>query len=168
MNDQVLAELIHVVESNAVATQLKPAIDDVLAALIASPKEPQAWRALPQDFFASRLPAGIKSAWLFALRDGAVFGNERHPNSWQRSIALQGAAEFELLIDGDWKSFAIQPTGSADCAVSIPPDVWHRIRIGPNVFVSLSFHTAPASELIEETSEGDDMTRTKQRLYGSH
>lgn len=168
MNDQVLAELIHVVESKAVANKLKPAVADVLDALIASPKEPQAWEPLQQDFFGARLPDGIKSGWLFALRNGAVFGNERHPNSWQPSIALQGAAEFELLLDGVWKKFVIHPSGSADGAVSIPPNVWHRIRIGPKVFVSLSFHTAPASELIEETSEGDDLTRTKRRLYASH
>jgi len=42
MNDQVLAELIHVVESKAVANKLKPVVADVLDALIASPKEPQA------------------------------------------------------------------------------------------------------------------------------
>jgi hypothetical protein len=43
--------------------------------------------------------------------------------------------------------------------------VWHRIAIGPETFVSLSFHTAPASELIEETCVGDDFANTKRRLY---
>jgi len=122
---------------------------------------------LQADFFGERLPDGVKSGWLFALRGNGLFGNERHPNSWQRSIALQGGAEFDLLLGGNWSTTAIGRFGSTNRAVSIPPNVWHRIRIGPKTFVSLSFHTVPAAELIEETSEGDDLTRTKQRLYAS-
>src|SRR5438067_9214587 len=100
MKDPVLTELIDLVKSKQVSAKLKPAMAQVLRVLADSPNEPQAWQPLPPDFFEMPLPEEIKSGWLFALRAGGVFGNERHPNSWQRSIALAGAAEFELFVNG--------------------------------------------------------------------
>lgn len=166
MGDQVLAELIDLVESQEISDKLKPEAEKLLQWLADHPEEPQAWQPLPEGFFATRLPDEVESAWLFALRSGGVFGNERHPNSWQRSIALKGVAEFDLLADGKWEKHEISGARSNDRrAVSIPPNVWHRIKIGEQTLVSLSFHTARANELIEETSECDDLTTTKRRLY---
>ena len=99
------------------------------------------------------------------LRAGATFGAERHPNSHQRTVALSGAALFELFVDGRWTPWPIDGETESASAVSIPPSVWHRIQIGPTNFVSVSFHTVAADQLIEETPVGDDLSVTKQRLY---
>lgn len=41
----------------------------------------------------------------------------------------------------------------------------HRIAIGPQNLVSLSFHNVPAEALIEETPVGEDLSVKKKRLY---
>jgi hypothetical protein len=139
----------------------------VLHTLDNSPDLPQAWEPLSENFFDEPLPGEIVSCWAFALRGGRIFTSERHPNSWQRSIGIRGSALFEVYIDGRWQPRPVTALESdlGARAVSIPPNVWHRIAIGPETFVSLSFHTAPASELIEETCVGDDFANTKRRLY---
>jgi hypothetical protein len=75
---------------------------------------------------------------------------------------------FELLRDGVWQPSPVDGSDpQASRAVSIPPGTWHRITIGTHDFVSVSFHTVPAHELIEETPVGDDLSSTRQRLYHS-
>lgn len=103
MEDRVLEKLIDLVESKETLENLELETQKVLQRLTDSPEEPQAWQPLPTGLFGARLPDEVESAWLFALRSGGVFGNERHPNSWQRSIALTGVAEFDLLVDGKWE-----------------------------------------------------------------
>ena len=128
---------------------------------------PQVLKPLDLDIFGPALPDSIKSCWLFVLRAAAVFGAERHPNSHQRSFALQGSAFFEVFKDGRWAAAPIDSAGSEveTRSISIPQGVWHRIKIGSEHFASLSFHTVPASQLIEETPVENDLSVTKQRLY---
>jgi hypothetical protein len=167
MNDLVVVELDRFLREGGGSEKLSPVLTRILRALDDGPDLPQAWEPLPKDFFAEPLPGGIVSCWAFALRAGGIFTNERHPNSWQRSIGIRGNALFEVYEDGRWQPRPVAASGPdvAARAVSIPPNMWHRITIGPETFVSLSFHTAPASELIEETCVGDDFATTKRRLY---
>jgi hypothetical protein len=166
MNDPVVAELASFVRKGQGLQRLAPVLTRILGTLGTSHDLPQAWEALPGDFFGSPLPGGIASCWAFALRAGATFTNERHPNSWQRSIGIRGSALFEIYEDGGWQPRPVSASASqGGVAVSIPPNVWHRIKIGAETFVSVSFHTAPASQLIEETCIGDDFANTKRRLY---
>jgi hypothetical protein len=167
MTDSVVIELDRFLRQGNAAPKLSPILNRILGTLKDSPDLPQAWESLPQDFFGEPLPGGIVSCWAFALRGGGTFTNERHPNSWQRSIGIRGSALFEVYEDGGWQPRPVDASSPelATRAVSIPPNVWHRIAIGPETFVSLSFHTAPASELIEETCAGDDFANTKRRLY---
>ena len=167
MNDLVMHQLDRFLHGSGSSPALSPVLSRILRKLDDSPDLPQAWEALPGDFFGEPFPGGIVSCWAFALRGGGKFTNERHPNSWQRSIGIRGNALFEVYEDGRWQPRPLTASGSdlGARAVSIPPNVWHRITIGPETFVSLSFHTAPASELIEETCVGDDFTTTKRRLY---
>jgi hypothetical protein len=167
MNDHVIVELDRILRNSGGSQKLSPVLTRILRALDDSPHLPQAWEPLSVDFFGEPLPSGIVSCWAFALRGGGKFTNERHPNSWQRSIGIRGSALFEVYEDGRWQPrpvVALDPDLGAR-AVSIPQNVWHRITIGPETFVSLSFHTAPASELIEETCVGDDFVTMKRRLY---
>ena len=167
MNDSVVVELDRYLREDDGAIRLSPVLTRILHTLNDSPNLPQAWEPLPEEFFGKALPDGIVSCWAFALRGGGIFTNERHPNSWQRSVGIRGSALFEVYEDDRWQPRPVAASSSDVAArtVSIPPNVWHRITIGPETFVSLSFHTAPASELIEETCVGDDFTKTKRRLY---
>jgi hypothetical protein len=86
-------------------------------------------------------------------------------------VALAGTALFEVFVDAAWSPRAVGAgTGASELSptISIPTSVWHRIKIGPENFVSISFHTVRADELIEETPVGDDLSTTKRRLYHDH
>ena len=159
--DPIAAELSRSLKSSRVSQAIAPVLARVVGALSARPDQPQAWEPLAMKEL--QLPAGIQSCWIFVLRANAVFGAERHPNSHQRTIALSGTALFEVLIDGSW--FPRPISAKAEDAVSIPPSVWHRIKVGPQNFLSASFHTVPADQLIEETPVGDDLSNTKRRRY---
>jgi hypothetical protein len=167
VQDAVLRELTTLVESRSVTARLAPIVTRLEGSLVASAELPQAWEPIPLETLDTDLPGAIKSCWIFVLRAGEVFGAEKHPNSHQRSIALQGSALFKLYGNGGWRSHPIRAAGSSaeERSISIPVDTWHRIEIGPGNFASLSFHTVPASELIEETPVADDLSVTRQRLY---
>jgi hypothetical protein len=167
--DPVLLELDNLLVREGGAEMLSPMIARLLQHLDESPTLPQTWQPLGEEFLDSKLPGGIVSAWLFALRGGGKFTNERHPNSWQRSLALRGRALFEVYSEGSWQRHPLDGAGLTinERAISIPPNIWHRIAIGPDALVSLSFHTVAADELIEETCAGDDFSQTHRRLYQS-
>jgi len=166
--DTVLTELAALLNDPLVKAELSPILARVEQALAANPLEPQSWEPVPLDVFGAALPGSIKSCWVFILRAGARFGAERHPNSHQRTIALRGSAVFETLEDNTWLPRPIGASGGGEVSsqsVSIPTGTWHRIRIDPENFVSFSFHTVPAHELIEETPVSDDLSVTQKRLY---
>ena len=165
--DQVHVKLDALLRSGSKVDKLNPLLASLFAELERSPSQPQAWQPLSADSLDLKLPDEIASAWLFALRGGGKFPSERHPNSWQRSIALEGQAVFEVYENGAWQARPLDGASktAGERTISIPPNMWHRIAIGPATFVSLSFHTVPAAELIEETCAGDDFSQTHRRLY---
>lgn len=166
--DGIAVELSRSLRSSRVRQAIAPARARVESALSARPDQPQAWEPLALDLLGFEIPTGIRSCWIFVLRSGATFGAERHPISHQRTVALSGYALFEVFINGSWSPRPVRGgkgQTESESAVSIPPSVWHRIKIGPENFVSVSFHTVPPDQLIEETPVGDDLSITKQRLY---
>jgi hypothetical protein len=170
MFDPIMTELDALVREHQRAGRFNLILTQLFDTLQRSPELPQAWQPLPNEFFNRKLPGGVESGWIFALRGGGKFPNERHPNSWQRSIAIRGVALFETYENDGWVKRPISGAGEtvAQRSVSIPENVWHRIAIGPETFVSLSFHTVPANDLIEETCVGDDFSKTSRRLYQEH
>lgn len=147
---------------------LAPVLSRMESALAARPDERQAWEPVDLRALPFEVPAGIRSCWVFVLRAGARFGPERHPNSHQQTVALSGAALFEVLAGETWSQRPVSGTDGEPgvaSAISIPLGTWHRIQVGPRNCVCVSFHTIPAAELVEETPVGDDLTVTRQRLY---
>ena len=166
--DAVLTELQAIIHSPTIRSQLTGTLARVEGTLAASQDQPQAWEPVPLERFGPALPRAIKSCWVFVLRANASFGAERHPNSHQRTVALRGSALFELYRDANWSPMPIDAASDDPMKgkwVSIPVSTWHRIKIGPKTLVSLSFHTVPANELIEETPVAEDMAVTRRRLY---
>ncbi|MCI0707398.1 MAG: hypothetical protein L0Y80_07950 [Ignavibacteriae bacterium] len=165
--DQLLNELSTLITSSEVAAKLAPVLARVEKNLAANSNLPQAWEPLPIEVFGTGLPSSIKSCWVFILRGGGVFGAERHPNSHQRTFVLKGSAKFETFSGTLWLPHSLASSGKSleEQAIFIPTNTWHRITIGPGNFVSVSFHTVPAKELIEETPVNNDLSVTQQRLY---
>ena len=167
-DDQVAAELSHLVNSHRKSDVIASALSRVERALLSHPDHPQAWEPLSVTALPFSIPEGIQSCWIFILRAEASFGAERHPNSHQRTVALSGDALFELLVDDSWSQLPIRAANDemdSTSSVSIPPSIWHRITIGEENFMSMSFHTVLAEQLIEETPVGEDLSVTTQRLY---
>lgn len=167
--DPVLTELSTLVTRALDRAAFASTLTRVRDSLAAHPAEPQAWAPVPLEVFGAPLPPSVESCWVFVLRAGGVFGAERHPNSHQRTIALEGSALFEVFVEEVWSPRPVDASLSdapVRSSISIPANSWHRITIGPENFVSCSFHTVPAEKLIEETPvKDDDLTVTLQRLY---
>ena len=175
-----LEKLDTIVRSDELRAKINPIVDRVCAALSQKPEALMTWEPIPLEIFGQALPQEIRSGWIFVLRAGADTGAERHPNSHQRMMTLHGSGDMkteskkgELRIKKDekgidWQSNVLVSEPSAQLErrwISIPPNVWHRPVVGPDVdWVVVSFHTVPAEELIEEKLD-ESGAGTKQKKY---
>jgi hypothetical protein len=129
-----------------------------------------AWETVPLSAFDPGLPESIRSGWVFILRDGAVSGAERHPNSHQRTLSWRGAGDLMTLSGDRWSSHRLASDRRARREsrwVTIPAGTWHQAVVRGGHWVVLSFHTAPAEDLIEERPRGDTPgTGTRRRYVG--
>jgi hypothetical protein len=127
-----------------------------------------AWEPIPLDLYEGRLPAMIRSSWVFILRAGCTSGAERHPNSHQRMASFRGAGDFQIQFDDQWTSNFLTDDSGVPVNqrwVSIPVNVWHQAVVPDKHWVVVSFHTVPDDELIEERPDSNDAVATRQRLY---
>jgi hypothetical protein len=164
-----LESLDAVLRSENVREQIRPIIERVRAELARNKEALMTWEPIPLAVFGRKLPAGIRSAWVFVLRAGADTGAERHPNSRQRMMSFQGSGDMQTGEPGQWQSNALVSDPGAPLErrwISIPPNVWHRPVVGANAdWTVVSFHTVLADELIEERPDGGSKSRTKQMKY---
>lgn len=129
-----------------------------------------AWEAIPLEVY-GHVPAGIRSAWVFALRAGTSTGAERHPNSHQRVVSLSGSADLQTWDGTRWQSHRLgEGPGDVEARwLSIPVNTWHRPLVDAGQdWVVMSFHTVEAAQLIEELAEDDespDATPGRARAY---
>ncbi len=156
-----------IVRSGVVRARIDPIARRVAQRLARDPTPPMAWEPVPLAAFGGPLPP-IRSSWVFALRAGAATGAERHPNSHQRLVSYQGAGDLQTGGPGRWRSNPLVSDGEAALEerwISVPPNVWHQAVVGSEDWVVVSFHTAPAEELVEERPDGSSAGRPRQRLY---
>ena len=155
------------------AAALRTICDRALAILERSPREIEAWEAVPLELYGRDFPAEIRSSWVFVLRRGVTTGAERHPNSVQRMVSWSGGADFQVHDGERWVSHRLADDRAAPIErrwLSIPPDTWHQGVVGDRDWLVVSFHTVPASELIEERPDPSDPDpfrprRTRRRRY---
>ena len=128
-----------------------------------------AWESIPLSVFGRALPPEIQSAWVFVLRACADTGAERHPNSHQRMMSLEGSGNLQTGEPGQWQSNVLVSNPDVPLErrwISIPQNVWHRPLIGGEAdWVVVSFHTVVADELIEERPDSSSKDGTKQMKY---
>ena len=163
----LLQHLDRTLQLRSVREQIAPIISRVQAELAQKTNELMTWEPIPLGIFPEPLPAGIRSSWVFVLRAGADTGAERHPNSHQRMMSMQGAGDMRIEGNGKWRSNFLVSDPIAPLErrwISIPQNVWHRPVIGEESDrVVVSFHTVPAEELIEERL--DPKSETRQMRY---
>jgi len=161
----ILETLDKIVRSPRVRTKIEPIIERVRADLSRKLNALMTWEAIALDIFGAGLPASLRSAWIFVLRAGADTGAERHPNSHQRMMTFGGTGDMQIDIksarndvkseaDINWQPNILVSDPDAPLEarwISIPPNVWHRPVIPKAAdWLVVSFHTVPATELIEE------------------
>jgi hypothetical protein len=158
-----------ILRSEAIRRQLRPIIERVRAELARKTEALMTWEPIPLSVFSSALPPEIRSAWVFVLRAGADTGAERHPNSHQRMMSLEGSGDMRTGEPGQWQSNVLISNPQAQLEqrwISIPQNVWHRPVVGAAAdWTVVSFHTVPAEELIEEKPDDSSKHGTKQMKY---
>jgi hypothetical protein len=164
----ILKTLETAVRSPGAAAFIRALADRLDRALAQGSASPMAWDTVPLELYGDSLPPLIRSSWVFILRAGTSSGAQRHPNSHQRTISYRGSGDLQLWAEGRWRSHPLlsEPSGAIeDCCVSIPPNTWHQAVVPAEHWIVVSFHTAGAQELIEETGDPGTESVTRQRRY---
>jgi len=99
-----LEELDSISRSGIVREQISPVVLRVRTELGWKPQALMTWEPIPLEVFGGALPTEIRSSWIFVLRAGADTGAERHPNSHQRMMSLQGSGDMRIEEEGNWRS----------------------------------------------------------------
>ena len=158
-----------VLRSENVREQIRLIVERVRAELARKKEALMAWEPIPLTAFGRALPAGIRSAWVFVLRAGADTGPERHPNSHQRMMSLEGNGDLQTGEPGQWQSNVLVSNPEVPLErrwISIPPNVWHRPVVSVDAdWAVVSFHTVAPDELIEERPDSSSKDGTKQMKY---
>lgn len=176
MNDEmtersILDHLDERLRSTELRAQVQPIVERVRLDLGRQEKAVMAWEPIPLAIFNGPLPAGIRSSWIFILRAGANTGAERHPNSVQRMMSLEGIGDLQIRAGAEapWQSNVLVADPQAPLErrwISIPQNAWHQPVVPQGAhWVVISFHTVPAAELIEERPDSARAGATKQMLY---
>jgi hypothetical protein len=82
--------------------------------------------------------------------------------------SYQGNGDLQTGGEGHWQSHPLVSAAGAALEqrwISVPPGVWHQAVVPDQDWVVVSFHTAPAEDLIEERTYAGDVSRTRQRRY---
>lgn len=127
-----------------------------------------AWQPVPLDIYGTVLAEEIRSSWVFIIKAGATSGAERHPNSVQRVMSYRGTGDLQIWDGDGWLSHLLArdfETSLENRWAIVPINVWHQAVVPDNDWVVVSFHTAPAHELIEERPDPNDAKLTRQRRY---
>ncbi len=164
-----LSTLDRVLDRARRSRRVRAIVRRVEAKLAADPSSVLAWEPVPLDVYGRKLPAAVRSSWVFVLRARRLTGAERHPNSIQRMASLRGVGDLETWRDGEWRSNALVSDPKAPWErrwVSVPVNVWHQAVVPADEdWVVLSFHTAAERELIEERGDPARESRLRRRRY---
>jgi hypothetical protein len=115
--------------------------------------------------FGDSLPSDIKSCRVFALRAGSEFKIERHPNSHQRVLSLEGTGKIRVFAEpGPW-TFSLRSDSAGPLELrwaSVRENMWHQPVAGNENWVVLAFHTASEGKLIDEQKDSSEIQSTSE------
>jgi hypothetical protein len=164
----ILCRIDQLLQKPAIAAQINEIVQRVEAKFSGS-GEPLAWETIPLKIYGNDLPEMLRSSWVFLLRQDAISGAERHPNSHQRVMSWRGKGDLQVWNNDQWESHILIDDFNVPVEnrwVSIPINMWHQAAVEPGEhWIVVSFHTATAEELIEERPDPSDKNLTRQKIY---
>ena len=104
---------------------------------------------IPIEKLSTQLPEEIRLCRIFALKANTKSKIERHPNSIQRTFTYFGEGDTKILENNVWKS-NIRTSSTNDRWLSVPKNTWHQPISLSSDWVTITFHTALESEIIDE------------------
>lgn len=112
-------------------------------------------KTIPVDRFNGLLPGQIKLCRIFALKANTKSRIERHTNSYQRTLTCFGEGDTKILENNVWKSNIRKGLGSSieNRWLSVPENTWHQPIALSTDWITITFHTASESEIIDEYKE---------------
>ena len=107
---------------------------------------------IPVKEFFSKLPKEVKLCRIFALKANTKSKIERHTNSYQRTLTLYGEGDTKILENNIWKSNIRKSLVSPaeDRWLSVPENTWHQPIALSTDWITIIFHTASESKIIDE------------------
>src|SRR5438105_435787 len=108
----LLEELDRILRSDEIRAQIQRLVERVRKDLTRKKEAVMAWEPVPLQIFGGGLPPEIQSSWVFILRAGANTGAERHPNSHQRMMTLEGTGDMQTEKRETWQQPAKQASNA--------------------------------------------------------
>ena len=110
---------------------------------------------IPVESFSSELPTSINLCRLFILKANTKSKIERHTNSHQRTYTLYGKGDTKIFENNVWKSNVRKSSGNSieDKWLSVPENTWHQPIALLDDWITITFHTASESEIVDEYKE---------------
>ena len=107
---------------------------------------------LPLSVFENKLSKDINLCRLFILKANLKSKIERHRNSHQRTFTCFGEGDTRILENNIWKSNISKSLGASidNRWLSVPENTWHQPIALLNDWITITFHTASESEIIDE------------------
>lgn len=107
------------------------------------------------SLFKKKLPKQINLCRIFVLRANTASKVERHINSFQRTVTILGSGDTKILNNNVWVSNVRTADGKTikDRWLSVPENTWHQPISKKEDWVTVTFHTARESEIIDEYQE---------------
>ena len=148
-----LRKLEGVLESMPVQIAIDAAISEAKGQLGADRQSQAASVQVPLSECGPSLPSDIKSCRVVVLRAGREFQTERHPNSHQRVLSLEGTGKIRVFEKPTPRDVSLRSDMYGPLELrwaSLSENIWHQPVSDNEDWVVLTFHTASEMELIDE------------------
>ena len=143
----ILEALDHIINDPNIKDSLAPFIEEAKQT-----KEDFASITVPISLFKDMLPKEINLCRIFVLRAKKASRVEKHTNSFQRTLTIIGSGNTKILNNNTWTSNLRKDSDKVieNRWLSIPADTWHQPLAEEEDWITITFHTADADEIIDE------------------
>ncbi len=151
-----LRKLEGVLERQPARIAIDAAISEAKRQLDADRQRQAGTVQVPLSEYGQSLPPNIKSCRVFVLGAGREFHTERHPNSHQRVLSLEGTGKIRVFEKPTPRDVSLRSDMHGPLErrwASLSENIWHQPVSGNEDWVVLTFHTASEMELIDEYKE---------------
>lgn len=136
----------------------EPQIINLLISLIEEAKNEKFFpitENIPLSLFKDKLPRQINLCRIFILPPNTKSKIEKHKNSFQRTVTVFGSGDTKILNNDLWISNVKRADGKTieERWLSVPEDTWHQPISGKEDWITVTFHTALESDIVDEYRE---------------